>query len=346
MMVVFRWNGSNGTSWREFVSTNGGVGLFGSLTPSNTFTLSVDNSTGAASFNPTANTWYFASWTKLSGTQTPYYNVYNYTTATWSTFNHGGTMANGAQAISNFYLGSYQGGIEHWPGDIAAVGFFRHWLPSNAAIQAMGVHSSVNNWSTAAAASDVAAWWVFNQANPATQLTDSTGGGANETTSNVGAYVAPPAGFNETIGGGTTATPTVVALSVSTFPPPTARASITATPAVVATQATTPGFTSLPLLDENGNPLLHENGDPILLDGTGAILVVSSAQPAPTALSVSLAGTTASGGAAANATPAAVTLSASAPTATASVTVTKTSTTVAATAAAPTVGVSAASTVA
>jgi hypothetical protein len=196
MFVILRWNGTGGGGWREFVSTNGTVGIFGSLTPSGEFALSVDNSIGASSFSPASNTWYFVSWTKLSGSQTPYYNIYDYSTPGWSTANHSGTMANGTEAISNFYIGSYQGTLEYWPGDIAAIGFFRHFLPNNAAVQAINPQASTTGWATAAGSADVEAWWTLNQAATSTQLTDRSGGGANETTSNIGTVITGPAGFN------------------------------------------------------------------------------------------------------------------------------------------------------
>lgn len=198
IMVIFRWNGTGGGGWREFASTNGATSLFGALNPGGAFTCSVDNSSGASSFVPTANVWYFVSWTKLSGTQTPYYNIYNYNTQEWTTANHDGTMGNGAQTISNFYLGSYQGTVEYWPGDIAAIGFFRHFLPDNAAVQAINPQASVTGWSTAAGSSDVEAWWTFNQAVATTQATDRSGGGANETTSGVGTVITGPTGWDPT----------------------------------------------------------------------------------------------------------------------------------------------------
>jgi hypothetical protein len=122
--------------------------------------------------------------------------VYNYETTSWSTYTHSGTMTNGAENISSFHIGSYQGTVEYWPGSIAAMGFFRHFLPSNAALQAINPQASTAGWSTAAGSSDVEAWWTLNQAATSTQIADRSGGGATETTSGVGTVGTGPTGWN------------------------------------------------------------------------------------------------------------------------------------------------------
>jgi hypothetical protein len=193
--VIFRWNGTGSGQWREIISTNGSTG-FGGLNIDGTFYFSTDGSISGSAFTPTANVWYCVIYTKATGSSTPRYNVYNYTTATWTSYNHGNTGANGSENLSAFYVGSWQGTVEYWPGDIAAMGFFRAWTPNDAAAQAAGLHTLASNWTSATTGADRRAVWILNQASTSTQVTDATGGGANETTSGVGTVTTDPAGFS------------------------------------------------------------------------------------------------------------------------------------------------------
>lgn len=198
MAAIFRWNGT--TDWRELLTNNTGQQFIGKGS-SGDFNCSFASTNSGSGVAMVANVWYLMVVTKPTGSAVPRYNIYRYDTGAWVSANGGAANGDGTTNITTFYIGSWQNSFEYWPGEIAAVGMFRHWTPNDAAVQAAGLQTKRANWLTAAALADKAAVWVLGQDSPFEQLVDATGGGANETTTfAVGDPVAGPTGWDDEVG--------------------------------------------------------------------------------------------------------------------------------------------------
>jgi hypothetical protein len=124
--------------------------------------------------------WWFILLRKGTGTVAPRVSFYNYTTSVWY---HGAWTSTVADYTTSpitatsrvrqkSQFGAYPGGR------LAATGVWKNAVPwaTDAAVEAAGLHTSLNNWKAATPT----ALWGWNQASTATAVTDLMGGGANQ----------------------------------------------------------------------------------------------------------------------------------------------------------------------
>lgn len=121
-----------------------------------------------------ADSWCLIAVTKATGSATPRFHKYVYSTGVW-------THTNGAAALPNATSPSSSGSLvlgnvagDALVGDLAAVAVWMTAL-SDAAVEALAP-----NWPAWLAAAPQAAW-LLNQASTGTSVPDATGGGATQT---------------------------------------------------------------------------------------------------------------------------------------------------------------------
>jgi hypothetical protein len=151
------------------------------LDTSSNLYISYDGSTNAR-YVTTAYTsttdWYLFAYSKATGSVFPRAHIYNYTTNTWE---HG----NGDLAISDgsattgaiFTIGAFGSLGDFFSGDIAAVGFWRTWTPTDTEFEELGLPFSRMAWLNATARAD-RSWVAFLDQNATTTpVRDLYGGG-------------------------------------------------------------------------------------------------------------------------------------------------------------------------
>lgn len=155
---------------------------------------------------------------KATGTATPRFSLYNFTTDTWVHANASGARPNWS-ATGGLIRFNWQGG-DNFVGRIAVRAGWNSlpWAASTAgdsALESAGLEVSAANW----LAASPSAFWLFNQAAVTTPVADETGGGADQT-SRTGTTVITdddPPGFSFSLAGGTdvdlTDRPTALRLS-------------------------------------------------------------------------------------------------------------------------------------
>jgi hypothetical protein len=123
--------------------------------------------------------WHLIAYTKASGTVTPRFHIYDYTTRLWVHENGGGTQADlgGPPSIpATIWLAQDNASAgAGWSGQIQIEAYWNREL-SDADCEAL------TDTRLAWDASTPAALWPLTQQTTATNVTDTTGGGANQTT--------------------------------------------------------------------------------------------------------------------------------------------------------------------
>lgn len=154
-----------------------------------------------------ASTWYLAVVRKTTGSVTPRFSVYNYSTTSW-THTAGSTTRSdwtAPGAGGNIQFSFQAGGGDQFSGRIAARALWANSLPWTAdaagdtAIQSAGLHTAAGSWLTASPS----AFWLFNQASTGTPVPDSSTAGTATQSSITGTTVITgddPPGFDFTLG--------------------------------------------------------------------------------------------------------------------------------------------------
>lgn len=214
IVAILQWSAVQG--WMEFYSNQVASGdLYAGIEISNNrLVTSFDGSTQCTStFTPSQDVWYCIILTKVDGNANPRWNIYNYSTNTWTTSVADNACGNGAGNMGTHYIGSYQNGFEFFAGPMHAMGLFRQVAPStDAEIQALGLHVSRNAWYQCASMADRAAFWFFDQYSTSVPVIDLTGGGANEasgTVPNIATISTPLFSYTSPVIQATTSAPAV-----------------------------------------------------------------------------------------------------------------------------------------
>lgn len=118
---------------------------------------------------------------KVTGTATPRFSIYNFTSAAWTHANASGTLPNWVAPGAGATVRAEWESFDRLNGRIAVRAAWNSvpWTSDasgDTAIQSAGLHTSLQNWVNATPS----ALWAFNQASVGTAVTDLTGGGANQ----------------------------------------------------------------------------------------------------------------------------------------------------------------------
>lgn len=174
-------------AWRNIVGLSITSGAFGSgcvmeLDNLNKLYIVFDASECFTTATFAQTTWLFVAATKATGTVAPRAHVYDYAAGTWTHADFANTAANGTFLSNKMVVGSFTDLTgDFLNGDIAAVGYFKQWVPTDAEIEACGLHISRLGWLVAAQRSAAAGVCLFDQSLTTMPVMDLTGGGANQT---------------------------------------------------------------------------------------------------------------------------------------------------------------------
>lgn len=271
------------------------------------FYCNIDGSASFVAGGPSvADGWCFVAVTKPTGSNVATFWKYVFATDTWTNPTGSGSLANSGRTANRGYIGTYEGGSDMFAGEIAGAAVWNNVTLTDAQIRSL-----VGSWAAWLSAS---ALWVLDQAATTTKVIDWVGGAAEATlTGTTVGTSSPPIGYGArpmtptAVSGaaGGTATPSAVALTVST-PAATASGGAVATPAAVALTATTPAASA------KGSSSTSPAAVALTVS-TPAPTVTGGANTAPAAVArtVSTPAPTASGGSVT--TPAAVALAVTAP---------------------------------
>jgi hypothetical protein len=119
----------------------------------------------------TADDWCLIAVTKATGTTTPRFHKYVYSTDTWTHVDASGTLANSGAASTSNRIGDDGG--DFFKGDIASVGI---WDAQLVDAQVESLASSLPAWFQA----QPKALWLLDQSATTQKVVDIAGGGANE----------------------------------------------------------------------------------------------------------------------------------------------------------------------
>lgn len=208
------------------------------------------NGLGTTTFTSTT-TWYLIIAHKATGTATPRFHIYNFTTDSWVHEDAAASIGNGGSVSGGTARFGEWGGVDDYSGEIAVAGCWSNTVPfaTDAAWEAAGLHISLRGWDAA----NPSALWVLDQATTGQALGDRTGGGANQSSqagNTVGTGSVPIFNYGDgpwlvirpQAAGGTfqrTATPVTAAIQTTE--------SRTATPATAAIQVTNNQRTATPV---------------------------------------------------------------------------------------------------
>lgn len=148
------------------------------VSPTGPFMNTYDSATGAGADGvATLSTgrWYLIGMSKASGTATPRFHIYDYSTFSWTHEN--GTSTNGDPSVSGgLVVGAFDTSspANVWSGSIAAAAVWRTSL-SDAAVEAL-TNNPMGSWLAAAPS----ACWRFDQASTSETVTDLTGNGSDQ----------------------------------------------------------------------------------------------------------------------------------------------------------------------
>jgi hypothetical protein len=143
-------------------------------------------------------TWYCIIVTKATGTVSPRFHWYNYTTNAW-------THQDPFSASTAANAGSLSGGTvrfgewedtDDFTGDIALGAAWSGVTFTDAQLEAMGLPFSLSNWHAAAPSG----LWILDQSATGQKVVDLTGGGANESAiggTSVSANSVPVFGYGD-----------------------------------------------------------------------------------------------------------------------------------------------------
>lgn len=160
---------------------------------------------GGGSPMTNAPEWYMVVGRKATGTATPRFSVYRYSTDTWAHGDAGGTLADWGTPGASGTIRTDMEATEFLNGRLAVRAAWSNNLPwaasagGDAALEAAGLHLALQAWVDAAPTG----LWVFDQASTATPCDDLTGNGADQVALTGTTVVADaPPGFDYTLGGG------------------------------------------------------------------------------------------------------------------------------------------------
>lgn len=187
-----------------YLHTSGGTYVAAPLYLTNTDSFALNDNTGdSVGSAASVSVWYLAVVRKTTGTTTPRFSVYNYSTTTW-THTAGSTTrsdwtAPGAGGNVQF---SYQAGAgDFFASRIAARAYWANTLPWTAdasgdtAIQSANLHTTAASWLS----NNPSAFWLFNQASTGTSVDDLSTTGTADQSSITGTTVVngdDPPGFD------------------------------------------------------------------------------------------------------------------------------------------------------
>lgn len=119
--------------------------------------------------------WVLVAVTKTSGTNTPVFHIYNYTSNSWTHENASGTLANNTAPATASRIGRNWagGGANYFDGTCAIQGVWNAVL-TNAQIEALAY--TFQSWFVV----QPKGLWLLDQGATGTKVSDVTGGGANE----------------------------------------------------------------------------------------------------------------------------------------------------------------------
>jgi hypothetical protein len=141
----------------------------------------------------TADGWVLMAWTKPTGTSTVRFHKYVFATNTW-THEDGATVADSAAQIGGPIFGGIGGGSP-LTGEIAAGALWRGNVLTDSQIESL-VESFMAWW-----AIPPTAFWILDQAATAQQISDLTGGGAQQSagTSSGPGVLSCPLGYGHPV---------------------------------------------------------------------------------------------------------------------------------------------------
>lgn len=119
-----------------------------------------------------ADGWCLVAVTKASGTTTPRFHKYVFSSNTWTHDNGTGTIADPGTPATNAFLGA-NGSVDYWDGDIEIIGSWNTAM-SDAQIETLAFNLS--SWFQVTPKGI----WPFYQQAIGQKVLDITGGGANE----------------------------------------------------------------------------------------------------------------------------------------------------------------------
>lgn len=154
---------------------------------SNNLYISYDGTTNAryttTAYTSTTN-WYLFAFSKGTGSVLPRAHVYDYTAGTWAHGNGDVAIGDGSStAGSTFTVGSFGTLGDFYDGDIAAVGFWRTWNPTDTEFESLGLPFSRMAWLYAGARADKTWVTFYDQDATTTNVIDYYGGGVQSAAS-------------------------------------------------------------------------------------------------------------------------------------------------------------------
>lgn len=155
--------------------------------------------------------WFLLVMTKGNGSATPRWHIYRPATTSWTHANSSSTAGDGATNSTTVDIGRAWG--DFYGGLIAVAATWKSNVGNDAAIEALGLETSLAGWE--AASPD--ALWPLNQESTATPVEDITGGGADQTsiTGTTVVTTDDPPGFSFGGGGEPAQATAAVALSLT-----------------------------------------------------------------------------------------------------------------------------------
>lgn len=165
--------------------TNGtsGVGLVVEFDTSQNIYCTYDGATTTSrSITAISNTtdWFLIGITKATGSVKPRYHIKNVSTgAAWVHEDGDLAIANGTStALGSVIIGSYGNLGDYSDSDLAALGWYRQWVPTDGEFEAWGFDTSYLPWTDVAVLADKAFVVLLDQGDSAMPLYDLVGQGA------------------------------------------------------------------------------------------------------------------------------------------------------------------------
>jgi hypothetical protein len=147
--------------------------------------------------------WLLVAVTKTTGTTTPRWHRYTYSSTTWDHQDDSSSIANAAtpQATSEVYIGTYDPTTDLFNGEIAVVGFWNSTALSDGQLE--GLTDDIAAWEALSPAS----LWLLNQSDVATTVEDRTG--TSDESGRVGTTATAVSDLAFDVGGGAPVSPTL-----------------------------------------------------------------------------------------------------------------------------------------
>lgn len=155
-------------------SSGGTVQPWFEITDADLLQFGHQSATAASSFTVmTTDNWVLAVVAKASGTATPRFHKYVYSTDAWTHSDGDASISNGSAPGAGGYAEIAWQGFDVYHGDIAAIGIWPTNL-SDAQIENLG-HSLAGWWAV-----QPSALWLLDQSAITQNVPDMSGGGANQ----------------------------------------------------------------------------------------------------------------------------------------------------------------------